>query len=326
MYENRVAGDSITVVKSPYYYDKKDVHLDKIVFKVENDAAAAAAALKAGDLQVLDQIDPTQLPGISSTSSLRIIKETGLGYQGYAQHRQQERPPEAAVHERRHADRIELEAARGLRDGDRPQDDEQGRLRRNGAARCTPISPSSACSTTSVKCTPYNPAEAKKLVQQSGVSYPTVHLMVPTATAGLRLAQFIQAEEAAVGINVIILSTDFVTSLSKADAGTYDMFQIGWSGRVDPDGNIYQFVATTRLAERQRLLEPAPRPDPQQRAQGVDRQGAKDAVQGGRADPDQRPAADLPVLPGVRAGVATSLKGVTMYPDTLLRVAFASFK
>src|SRR3954468_22224741 len=29
-YDNRVAGDSITVVKSQFYYDKKDVHLDKI--------------------------------------------------------------------------------------------------------------------------------------------------------------------------------------------------------------------------------------------------------------------------------------------------------
>jgi peptide/nickel transport system substrate-binding protein len=44
---------------------------------------------------------------------------------------------------------------------------------------------------------------------------------------------------------VLIDSTDFVTSLSKADAGTYDTFQIGWSGRVDPDGNIFQFVATS---------------------------------------------------------------------------------
>src|SRR6476620_5631234 len=81
-YQNRVAGDSITVVKSPYYYDKKDVHLDKIVFKVENDAAAAAAALKAGDLQAVDGIDSTQLQGIKSDSKLRIIKQTGLGYQG----------------------------------------------------------------------------------------------------------------------------------------------------------------------------------------------------------------------------------------------------
>ena len=54
IYDSRVAGDSITVTKSPFYYNKKNVHLDKIVFKVENDAAAAAAALKAGDLQALD--------------------------------------------------------------------------------------------------------------------------------------------------------------------------------------------------------------------------------------------------------------------------------
>ena len=62
-YDSRVAGDSITVTKSPIYYNKKNVHLDKIVFKVENDTAAAAAALKAGDLQALDGTDSTQLAG-----------------------------------------------------------------------------------------------------------------------------------------------------------------------------------------------------------------------------------------------------------------------
>ena len=82
MFQNRVAGDSITVTKSPFYYEKKNVHLDKIVFKVENDAAAAAAALKAGDLQALDGIDSTQLAGHQGDKKLRIVKQTGLGYQG----------------------------------------------------------------------------------------------------------------------------------------------------------------------------------------------------------------------------------------------------
>src|SRR5437764_11462631 len=82
MYDNRVAGDSITVVKSPYYYNKKNVHLSKIVFKVENDAAAAAAALKAGDLQALDGTDSTQLQSIVHTPTLHVIKQTSLGYQG----------------------------------------------------------------------------------------------------------------------------------------------------------------------------------------------------------------------------------------------------
>ena len=33
-----------------------------------------------------------------------------------------------------------------------------------------------------------------------------------------------------------------MTALARQDAGNYDSFAIGWSGRVDPDGNIYQFV------------------------------------------------------------------------------------
>src|SRR5262249_26064319 len=36
-FDNRVAGDSVTVVKSPYYYNRGAVHLDKIVFKVASD-------------------------------------------------------------------------------------------------------------------------------------------------------------------------------------------------------------------------------------------------------------------------------------------------
>ena len=36
--------------------------------------------------------------------------------------------------------------------------------------------------------------------------------------------------------------TEFVTALARQDQGNYDAFAVGWSGRIDPDGNIYQFV------------------------------------------------------------------------------------
>ena len=112
---NRVAGDSITVTKSPYYYDKKNVHLDKIVFKVENDAAAAAAALKAGDLQALDGIDSTQLPAIRADTNAAHHQADGARLPGHhAQHRQQERPRKGVL-ERRHADRLERQPAQGVR-------------------------------------------------------------------------------------------------------------------------------------------------------------------------------------------------------------------
>ena len=215
------------------------------MFKVENDAAAAAAALKAGDLQALDGTDSTQLAGIRADSKLRIIKQTGLGYQGLTLNIGNKNgllkgysnvgTPIASNANLRKAfeEAIDRKAMNKVVFG--------GTV----LPGCGPISPSSAWFDRSIKCTPYNPTDAKKLVSSSGVSNPTVHLMVPTGSVALRQAQFLQAEEKAVGINVVIDSTDFVTSLSKADAGTYDTFQIGWSGRVDPDGNIFQFVATS---------------------------------------------------------------------------------
>ena len=57
MFDHRVVGDNITLVKSHYYYDQKDVFLDKIVFKPMPVAAAAVAALEAGDIQAIDNVD-----------------------------------------------------------------------------------------------------------------------------------------------------------------------------------------------------------------------------------------------------------------------------
>jgi peptide/nickel transport system substrate-binding protein len=45
------------------------------------------------------------------------------------------------------------------------------------------------------------------------------------------------------GFQVRLQPMEFTTALDKTDAGQYDTFQIGWSGRVDPDGNIDQFVS-----------------------------------------------------------------------------------
>jgi len=326
MYQSRVAGDSITVVKSPYYYNKKNVHLDKIVFKVENDTAAAAAALKAGDLQALDAIDSTQLQGIKADNKLRILKQTGLGYQGLTLNIGNKNgllkgysnvgTPIAANADLRQAFEMAIDRKA------------MNKVVFGGTVLpgCTPISPSSAWYDPSVKCTPFDPTQAKKLVAASGISNPTVHLMVPTGTAALRQAQFMQSEEAAVGIKLIIDSTDFVTSLSKADAGTYETFQIGWSGRVDPDGNIYQFVATTGSQNDSGYTNP--RLDlilnNARKASTVEaRQTLYRAAQ--KLILNDRPLIYL-YHPVTRAGVATSLKGISLYPDTLLRVAFASYK
>ena len=82
MFDDRVVGDHTTVIKSQYYYDRNSVYLDKIIFRTLPNAAAATAALKAGDIQVLDSISPTELLDVQQTSGLRAFGATGLGWRG----------------------------------------------------------------------------------------------------------------------------------------------------------------------------------------------------------------------------------------------------
>jgi peptide/nickel transport system substrate-binding protein len=327
MYSNRVAGDSITVVKSPYYYDKKDVHLDKIVFKVDNDTAAAAAALKAGDQQALDGIDSTQLQGIEQDSSLGIIKQTSLGYQGFTINIGNKNGIDKLPYSTVGTDMAKSSSLRkAFEEAINRQTMNKVVFGGTVDPGCTPISPSSAYFDKTIKCTPYDPADAKKLVAASGISNPTVSLMVPTATATLRLAQFIQAEEQAVGITVNIQSTDFVTSLDKEEAGTFDTYLIGWSGRIDPDGNIYAFAETSGSENGSGYSN--------NRLDYVLNNARKSATAKSRMTlyhvAEQIIENDRPLIylyyPVTRAGVSKQLTGVKMYPDTLLRVAFAQFK
>jgi peptide/nickel transport system substrate-binding protein len=325
-YQGRVRGDSITVVKSPFYYDKKDVHFASIVFKVENNASAAAAALKAGDLQALDGVAATELSGVAHDPNLKIVTAASLGYQGITfniGNKDGLGKPYSNVG-------TSIAASAKLREAFEIAIDKRALNRvvflGTVLTGCTPLSPASAWFDRSIKCEKFSPARAKQLVQQSGISNPTVHLMVPTGTVALQQAQFVQAEEKDVGINVVIDPTDFVTSLSKADAGTYEAFQIGWSGRVDPDGNIYQFVATDGGQNDSGYSNP--------RLDLILRNARKATSEHARRTlyhaAQRIMLQDRPLIylyhNVTRAGIAKNLTGITMYPDTLLRVAFANSK
>jgi len=57
-----------------------------------------------------------------------------------------------------------------------------------------------------------------------------------------RLGEAIQAQAKEGGFDVALQATEFSASLDQTDAGKYQLYRIGWSGRVDPDGNITSFV------------------------------------------------------------------------------------
>jgi peptide/nickel transport system substrate-binding protein len=67
--------------------------------------------------------------------------------------------------------------------------------------------------------------------------------MTPTTADAQRVAQVVQAMAREAGFDVKIQSTEFATSLDLADKGQYEAYVLAWSGRADPDGNVYSFDA-----------------------------------------------------------------------------------
>jgi peptide/nickel transport system substrate-binding protein len=83
---------------------------------------------------------------------------------------------------------------------------------------------------------------AKELLAEAGYDGNVpVELMVANSPDSVRVGEVVQAMAAEAGFNVSVRATEFATALDLQDAGDYDAFAVGWSGRLDPDGNIHAF-------------------------------------------------------------------------------------
>jgi peptide/nickel transport system substrate-binding protein len=249
MFDHRVVGDNVTLVKSPHWYDRANVHLDKIVYRPMTNGAAAAAALRAGDIQVLDQMESSELPAIQKDSSLKVLTSPQLGWRGIL----------INIGNRNGVGNLPysnvgtpLASSPLLRQAFEQAIDRatMNRVVFNGLYQttCTPIPPANTAWFDAIKapCTPYDPADAKRLVARSGYSNPTVRLLTNTTADFQKLAQFIQAQEAAVGINVVIDSTDSATVLARQTSGNFDVTLSGLQpGNIEPAAMIQQFFSST---------------------------------------------------------------------------------
>lgn len=116
-----------------------------------------------------------------------------------------------------------------------------------GVVGYSPIAPSHFAFDPAFKPFPKaDPAGAKKLVADVGKGPLKFELLVSSGSAAtLQLAQLIQSQLAKADITAdlkTMLFNDIVTLQGKKQH--LGMTLIGWSGRIDPDGNFYDHVRT----------------------------------------------------------------------------------
>src|SRR6266850_2617150 len=77
----RVAQGKIVMEKFPDYWDKGNIHIDRVEFVPITDSTARLASLRSGDLHMIERASPTDLPEIRGDSRLKVVGVPELGYQ-----------------------------------------------------------------------------------------------------------------------------------------------------------------------------------------------------------------------------------------------------
>jgi peptide/nickel transport system substrate-binding protein len=92
---------------------------------------------------------------------------------------------------------------------------------------------------------PRDVAKAKALLKEAGVTVPVVvNLIVPNAPEYRQVGEIVQSMASEAGFDVHITATEYASALNASSRGDFESFLTAWSGRVDPDGNLYSFLHT----------------------------------------------------------------------------------
>jgi peptide/nickel transport system substrate-binding protein len=233
----RVAQDRIVVERYPNYWNKSEIHVDRIVYLPIVDSTVRLANLKSGQLDFIERMATSDVPALKSDARFKISTITEIGYQGitinvgksdFAQKNPLGKDPRVRAAFELALDRDGI--VQVVMDGEATVGNQW-------------VAPTNAFYAKNMPIPTRDVAKAKALLREAGVPNPSFTLMVPTSSEGQKIAQVVQAMVKEAGFDVKLQSVEFATSLDMADKGQYDAYVLAWSGRADPDGNIFSFDA-----------------------------------------------------------------------------------
>jgi peptide/nickel transport system substrate-binding protein len=235
-FESRVAQDKIVLKRFPGYWDNDAIHFDEVDYQPNVNATARLENLRAGALDLVEYILPTDVEAVKHDPKLRIATNGSLAYTGIAintgngpaantilgQHKLVRQAFELSI------DRNALV---------------QVVYNNMNVPTAQANPPSSPYYDARLQPPVRDIAKAKSLLAQAGVKLPVpVVLTITNETDIQQAGEVIQSMANEAGFDVKIRSMEFASSLQAAYAGDFQAYLIGWSGRADPDGNMWQML------------------------------------------------------------------------------------
>ena len=297
-------NDHLTLKKNPSYWKPGVPYLDGVTYRAIPDVNAILAALRTGDIDIARLIAAKDVASIKADSTFIYRDTPAIGFNGFELNAG---APPFNDPAKRQAVATAIDRYAILKD-----------INFNiGVVGYGPIPPSSWAFDPAEKV--YDHANAAKA--KSTATGFTFTFKTTSDPVNQQFAQLIQSELAAAGITMQIQSEEFATYQQECQNHQFQACGVNWSGRIDPDGNMYAWWHTggsfndSQYSNSQvdAWLDDA-RTSSDQAKRKADYDNAQKQI-----------VADAPYVFttfGVSAQISSNkIHGFTLYPDLMIRMA-----
>jgi peptide/nickel transport system substrate-binding protein len=249
-FKERVQQDRIVLEKFADYWNADAIHFDTVTFLPIPDTTVRLANLRAGDLDMLERLAATDLASAKADAGLKVEQAVSLGYQGITLNLANgERAKNPLGENKLVRQALSLAIDRDVIN--------QVVFEGAFAPGNQPFPPNSPWYDADYPVQPRNVEAAKAKLKEAGFDSVDIEFQVANNPVQMQMMQVVQAMAAEAGINITLTAKEFATLLKDQTAGDYVASQVGWSGRVDPDGNLHQFVTCKGGINDAKFCDPA---------------------------------------------------------------------
>lgn len=224
LFKEWTPGQRIVVERNPNYWESGKPYLDRIVFSDVSNAVVAIQRLITGEVDYISALSPSDVRQIENRPGIRLDRSAAGRL--YALQWQVDRPPF-------NNEKLRQAVAYAV-DRKRLVD-----ILMAGKAPVAEVmtTPALWWHAASVKSYPYDPAKAKALLAEAGLtSGLDVTLVTPQVSLLQQVNQLIQEQLKAIGVNARLEPVSQSDWYPRVAQGLINFTPMRWSDRPDPDG------------------------------------------------------------------------------------------
>jgi ABC-type transport system substrate-binding protein len=235
--------DRIVLERNPDYWSEKAL-LDRVIFRSIVDNSARLLELQAGSIDLMEFLNPDDIPTAKSDPHLQLFLRPSMNV-GYLWWNVEKEPFG------------KLEVRRAIAHAINKRAIVEKLFGGIGIPATNMLPPSLWGYNDAVLDYEYDPPKARDYLAKAGLpngfkttlwAMPNPRPYMPQPT---KIAEAIQADLKAVGIEAEIVTMDWATYLAKTREGEQDMYMLGWTGdNGDPDNFLYWFFGQQETRSR----------------------------------------------------------------------------